>query len=206
MTPDFEYFMRMRLLSVYSHTWPGILWFDMPLGVALVIIYELLIKGPLITHLPAGLNRRFYSFKSYRGYYSLQYFVAIFLSVLIGAASHVAWDGFTHPAGYFVHQIPELSRIVKFHGYRAHFYTCLQYASTAAGALLILIVVLMLPKGELTRAKHIAGFWLQVILVAMVTIAIKLATGLPLHQYGNVLITVIDGGLLGLVVASFLAG
>ncbi|HEY8781249.1 MAG TPA: DUF4184 family protein [Mucilaginibacter sp.] len=206
MAPDFEYFIRMRLVSAYSHTWPGLIWFDLPLGVMLVIIYEFWVKDPLITHLPTALNRRFFSFKGYREYYSLQYFFAIFLSVLIGAASHIFWDGFTHRAGYFVHQIPELQSIINFYGYSVHIYTVLQYASTAAGALLILTVCFMLPKGKLTRPKQIAGFWLQVLLVAMVTIAIKLATGLPLYQYGNVLITVIDGGLLGLVVASFLEG
>ncbi len=151
----------------------------MPVGVMLVIIYEFWVKDPLITNLPAGLNRRFFNFRGCREYYSLQYLFAIFLSVLIGAASHIAWDGFTHPAGYFVRQIPELSQTITFQGFGVRLYTILQYASTVVGALLILIVVLTLPKGENTRAKHIAGFWLQVALVAIVTIAIRLATGPP---------------------------
>jgi hypothetical protein len=63
----------------------------------------------------------------------------------------------------------------------------------------------MLPKGELTKVKNITAFWLQVMLVTVVTLAIKLATGLPLHQYANMLVTVIDGAMLGLVVAALLA-
>jgi hypothetical protein len=205
MTPDFEYFFRMKLVSVYSHTWEGLFWLDVPLGVMLVIIYEFWIKDPLITNLPTALNRRFFNFRGCREYYSLGYLVAIFISVLMGAASHIAWDGFTHPGGYFVKQIPELSQIIKFQGYRLYGYTILQHASTALGGLLILIVCLSLRKREKTRAKSIAGFWLQVILVTMVTIAIRLATGLPPQQYANVIITVIDGGLLGLVVASVIS-
>ncbi len=204
MTPDFEYFIRMKLLSHYSHTWQGLFWFDVPLGIMLVIIYEFWIKDPLITHLPTGLNRRFSIFGGYRDYYSLQYLCAIFISVLLGAASHLAWDGFTHASGFFVQQIPRLKHIIRYHGHRLHLYTCLQYASTIAGTLFILALCYFLPKQLLTRAKQISGFWLQFTLVAMVTVAIKLATGLQLHQYGDIAITLIDGGLLGLIVASVL--
>jgi len=206
MAPDFEYFIRMRPISHYSHTWPGLIWFDLPVGVMLVIVYEFWIKAALISHLPAGLNRRFYNFRDHREYYSLQYFAAIFLSVIIGAASHIAWDGFTHPAGYFVQQLPALRSLVEFNGYSVHVYKILQYASTAAGMLAIILVCYSLPAGQSTRAKSISGFWLQVALVAVVAVAIRLGAGLPWYQFGKVLVTAVDGALLGLAIASLLAG
>jgi len=44
MVPDFEYFMRMKVKSIYSHTWPGLFWFDLPLGLILMFIYQILVK------------------------------------------------------------------------------------------------------------------------------------------------------------------
>jgi hypothetical protein len=204
LSPDFEYFFRMRLFSRYSHTWEGMIWFDIPLAYILVILYEMYVKDKLITHLPAAANRRLFWFKGFRTYYSLGYFIAILFSVAIGAASHIAWDGFTHPRGMFVNDFPVLERIITIYGHRVYVFHFLQYASTVAGALIIAIIYYTLPKGELTRVKNIGPFWLQVTLVLFVTIAIKLATGMQLQPHGDVLITLIDGTLLGLIVASLL--
>jgi hypothetical protein len=205
MVPDAEYFIRMRMLSHYSHTWQGFVWFDIPLAYILVILYEIFVKDKLIAHLPASLNRRFFGYRGFVTYYTLQYFLVILISVAIGAASHIAWDGFTHPSGMFVHRIPYSLHIVTLHGYRFYIYTLLQHTSTVAGALVIFISYYMLPKGELTRAKHIAGYWWQVVLVAVVVVAIKLATGMPLHHYETLIVTIVSGGLIGLAVATMLA-
>src|ERR1700744_806705 len=159
MTPDFEYFLRMRLKSVYSHQWDGLLWFDIPLGVALVIIYELWIKGPLMNNLPSWLNRRVSKLGGYRQDYTFSYLLSIIIAVVIGAATHILWDGFTHPTGYFVTNMHQLKHIVRWHGRRFPVYNLLQYLSTLAGGLFILIVIAALPKGQLTRAKSISSFW-----------------------------------------------
>lgn len=205
MSPDFEYFFRMRIFSAYSHTWEGLVWFDVPLAFVLVIFYEIFIKEKLITHLPGGLNRRFYYTRQHVTFYTVGYFIAILASVALGAASHIAWDGFSHPNGMYVHQWPVLQRVFNIYGYHLYGFTILQHGSTLLGLLFIAIVCLALPKGELTRAKSITGFWLQVVLVTAVTVAIKLAAGLQLNAYSNVIISIIDGGLLGLMVAAFLS-
>ncbi|MEP6612611.1 MAG: DUF4184 family protein [Mucilaginibacter sp.] len=205
MSPDFEYFFRMRIFSAYSHTWEGLVWFDVPLAFVLVILYEIFIKEKLITHLPGGLNRRFYYTRQHVTFYTVGYFIAILASVALGAASHIAWDGFSHPNGMYVHQWPVLQRVFNIYGYHLYGFTILQHGSTLLGLLFIAIVCLALPKGELTRAKSITGFWLQVVLVTAVTVAIKLAAGLQLNAYSNVIISIIDGGLLGLVVSALLS-
>lgn len=205
MAPDFEYFFRMKLVSRYSHTWEGMIWFDLPVAFVLVIIYELFIKDVLIAHLPAVANRRFYWFRGYNTLFSGWYFVAIVISIIIGTASHIVWDGFTHPKGMFVHQFAILNRIVNIYGHRIYIFHLLQYVSGIAGLLIIAITYYAQPKGQLTRAGSISAFWLQVTLVTVVTVAIKLATGLPLHQYANMLVTVIDGVMLGIIIASLLA-
>lgn len=205
MTPDFEYFFRGKILSLYSHTWIGLFWFDLPLGVMVLIVYELWIKEPLINHLPTNFYQRFNSLKGYRRYYSLNYFTAIFVSVFLGAASHILWDGFTHRSGFFVHHITFLSRMVRLNGYRFYLYSCLQFASTAVGAIVILLTCFMLPRERLTKNTITSGFWLQVALVTVVLFVVRLATGLKLHEYNTVIVTLIDGGLLGLITASVLS-
>jgi len=205
MAPDFEYFFRMRIFSAYSHTWQGLVWFDIPLAFVLVILYEIFVKEKLITHLPGALNRRFYWARQHVTFYSTGYFLAILVSAALGAASHIVWDGFSHPNGMYVHHWAVLQRVYNIYGYHLFGFTILQHGSTVLGLLFIAIVCLAQRKGELTRAKSITAFWLQVILVMVVTVAVKLATGLQLHQYANIIVTIIDGGLLGLVVASVLS-
>ena len=213
MTPDFEYFLRMREVSTYSHTWTGLLWFDLPLGIMLVIFYELWVKGPLIDSLTPGLYKRLFVFKGFRRDYTVAYFAAIFFSVAIGAASHILWDGFTHPTGYFVQHIPRLHRMILFHGRRYYVFSLLQHLSTIAGGVFILLVISSLPKKidlsvsarEQRGAKGILAYWLQIILVTVVFVVIRLAMGLGLHQYADLIINVIDGGLIGVIVASLLA-
>ncbi|MGN6395858.1 MAG: DUF4184 family protein [Mucilaginibacter sp.] len=205
MTPDFEYFIRMRDLSIYSHTWQGLVWFDIPLGFVLVIMYEFFVKDKLIARMPAAANRRLYVFRGYRSHYTTGYLLAISISIALGAATHIEWDGLTHPQGIFVHRLPWLMRIVGIHGYHFYVFTILQYGSTLLGALIIWMSYLTLPKGDLTQAKSIAGYWLQILLVTAVVLAVSFAFGLNYHHYADVIVSFITGALIGLLVASFLA-
>src|ERR1700712_1533317 len=59
ITPDFEYFIRMRVQSIYSHTLWGLFWFDIPLGLLLTFGYLSFIRDGLVDNLPPALNRRF---------------------------------------------------------------------------------------------------------------------------------------------------
>lgn len=206
MTPDFEYFIRMRVESIYSHTWLGLFWFDLPLGLMLTLVYQILVKDNLIDNLPTGLNQRFSRFKGmYRNGYSLRYLVVISLSVLLGALSHILWDGFTHSDGYFVKLIPALSTIVQVGTDHLHIYKIIQHASTAIGGIIIAIVTYTLPLGIRTKNQHTRSFWVQIISVTIIILVIRLKTGLTLHEYGNIIVTIIAGGLLGLIIASAMA-
>jgi len=59
IVPDFEYFIRMKVLSIYSHTWVGLFWYDLPLALIILLVYTRFIKDKLIAHLPSGINVRF---------------------------------------------------------------------------------------------------------------------------------------------------
>jgi hypothetical protein len=207
MTPDFEYFIRMRVKSNYSHTLSGLLWFDLPLGLLLAFIYLRLIKNALIDHLPKPLHERLLSFKAYsRGTkLSWQYLVTLSVSILIGAASHLFWDAFTHPTGYFVSNLPILTHRVNIGGHQVCVYKLLQHLSTLAGLAVILASILELPKQQQTLHLPIKKYWIQVAAVMVITIILRVLTGLSFSQYGHLVVTAISGFWLGLLLASVLS-
>ncbi|AMR32538.1 hypothetical protein A0256_14455 [Mucilaginibacter sp. PAMC 26640] len=203
MVPDFEYFIRMRVKSIYSHTWPGLFWFDLPLGLVIIFVYQILIKDRVILHLPVVLNRRFSRFRGVDKQGSfLQYFTIVALSILIGAASHILWDGFTHPNGYFVTVVPVLSTTIQLGGHQLMVYKVIQHGSSIIGAIVIVLAVYTLPLGNAKRSHHIISFWVQIIVISIVVLVVRLIAGLSYHQYGNVIVTIIAGGFIGLIVTS----
>lgn len=203
MIPDFEYFIRTKVSSEYSHTWPGLFWFDLPLGLLTVFIYQLLVRDKLIDNLPTALNRRFSRYRSISTKrYSLKYLVVVALCVLLGAASHILWDGFTHPTGRFVLLMPALSDTVQLFNQPIFIYKILQHGSSIIGATAIIITIYRLPLNHLTKKASIAGYWITVMVIMCILVGTKFLSGLSLQQYGELIVTIISGSMLGLIVAS----
>lgn len=202
MTPDFEYFIRMQVKSNYSHTLPGLFWFDVPLGMVLSYVYLLLVRDEFIDNLPRFLNSRFAKYQHLPLNISLLSVAVVVCSVFIGSASHLFWDGFTHPHGYFVQYFPALATTISLGTHRVFIYKILQHSSTLIGFAAIAAVIMPMPKKRVVRTHPIAKYWAIVVLtMALITVA-RLSTGLKLHQIGNLLVTAIAGGLIGLIVAS----
>ncbi len=193
ITPDFEYFIRMRVKSVYSHTLPALFWFDLPLGILLTFVYLAFIREGLIAHLPSQLNRRFSKYGRVPVKKTLLYTVSIFLSVLIGAASHLLWDAFTHPHGYFVQLMPILSIGVHAGRHYIYVYKLLQHGSTFAGLAFMAYVIYKLPKEKQTKAAHIWGYWVTILIIVVFTTIARFLGGVTLKAYGNLIVTGISG-------------
>ena len=200
IVPDFEYFIRMRVLSIYSHTWMGLLWFDLPLGILLMYIYNKIIKDNLIDHLPMFLNRRFSAFRNSKS--SHRNSLIIIISVIIGAASHLIWDSFTHPTGYFVLHMRLLKHNVVLFQHTFLLYNILQQLSSLSGALIIIIAIWQMTPEKISIQKPITYYWLIIISTAIIVLAIRSFAGLSFKQYGDVIVTIISGLLVGLIIAS----
>ncbi|MDN3581377.1 DUF4184 family protein [Mucilaginibacter flavus] len=203
ITPDFEYFIRMRVKSVYSHTLPGLFWFDVPLGILLTFVYLAFIRDGLIAHLPSRFNRRFSKYGGIPVKKTLAYTAPIVLSVLIGAASHLLWDAFTHPHGYFVQLMPILSIGVHAGGHYIYVYKLLQHGSTLVGLAFIAYLVYKLPKEKQTKVVHIRWYWVTILIIVVLTIIARFLGGVTLKAYGNLIVTGISGFLIGLIISSF---
>lgn len=203
MTPDFEYFLRMRIYSIYRHTIPGIFYFDLPVGLISFFLYYCVIKDVIIDHLPQALMSRLIIFKGRPAIgLLLRRCPVIIISIIIGAASHLFWDGFTHPHGYFVNRITFLSATVNVADHFIYAYKVLQHLSTLIGFAVIAYALKQMHNHSVFECRKIFLFWGWVLLIAMSTLTIRILGGLPFTDYGNLIATGIAGFLVGLSAVS----
>lgn len=133
MSPDFEYLMRLRTISVYAHTLPGILTFCVPVGLLVCLVFRGLVAAPLRAHLPFYFQRRLPPEPGFDEAIQPRALVLTCAAIAMGAATHIIWDSFTHYHGALVPLLPWLRDDVA--GYALHRY--LQHGSTLFGFLII---------------------------------------------------------------------
>lgn len=201
VTPDFEYFIRMRLQSNYSHTAAGLFWFDLPVGILLAFIFHNLVRRELFANLPEGLHKRFARFNDFNWnrYFKANWSV-VALSVLIGAASHLLWDGFTHDSGYFVQAIPALLSTINLLGTEVPILKTLQHLSTLIGAIAIAVTVFSIKPVVPVKRKINLNYWLTVIILTCIIIAARIFSGLNYQLYGNMIVSAIAAVLISLTI------
>ncbi len=205
LTPDFEYFLRMRIKSNYSHTIDGLFWFDLPLGLLLAFIFHNIVRDSLFDNLPTTFKSRFSVFKQFdwKGHFKRNWFV-VTISILIGATSHIFWDSFTHDHGYFVQTIPSLQKSVDFLGGQVPILKILQHSSTLLGGLVIAFAIYNLPTDKAEKENINLKYWTIFAGLTLTIIAVRLLSGLELKQYGNVIVTAISAGLISLTLTPWL--
>lgn len=58
MAPDLQYFVPLGLSRSASHSWPGILTIDMPIGIVAVLLWMYLLRAPVLDYSPGWLRER----------------------------------------------------------------------------------------------------------------------------------------------------
>jgi len=203
--PDFDYFIWLKIQSRYGHTWPGIFYFDVPVGLLLAFVFHAVVRNALVANSPAFIQQRFghlYGF-NWPAHFA-RHWLAVVGSVAVGAASHLLWDSFTHLNGALVQAMPALQQAVLVGSYPWPLYNILQHSSTLVGAVAILLVVLAMPRQTRVVQKPRWWFWATIALLAMAFTAYRITT-IRYYQIDNLIIVIgMSGSLLGLVVASVL--
>ncbi len=200
LTPDFEYFLRMRIKSNYSHTIDGLFWFDLPLGLFLAFIFHNIVRDSLFDNLPKVLKSRFLTFKQFEwNIYFKQNWLVVTISILIGAALHIFWDSFTHGHGYFVETIPALQNSVPFLGKQMPILKILQHSSTLLGGIVIAFANYKLPTNKIENENINLKYWIILAGLTLTIIVLRILSGLDFKQYGNIIVTAISAGLIPLV-------
>ena len=205
LTPDFEYFLRMKIQSNYSHTLSGLFWFDLPLGVLLAFIFHNIVRDSLFDNLPTILKSRLVKFKQFdwNNYFKAHWLV-VTISVLIGATSHIFWDSFTHDHGYFVQKIPALTNTVDILGRQVPTLKILQHSSTLVGGLVIAFALLKLTPDRNVNGQLSIKYWGILTTLTLTIIAVRLLSGLDYKLYGHVIVTAISAGLISLTLTPWL--
>lgn len=201
MLPDFEYFIRLQLIGVYGHTFAGMFYFDLPLGIILCFVFHNIVRDSLINSLPGFLYNRF-SFLSqlnWNHYFRIHYLIVV-VSILIGTASHIFWDAFTHPAGFFVERIPLLAEIISIQTFQIPVYKILQHGGTLAGGFIIMLYVFMMPAEKVKHRMNI-NYWLVYFIIVALFICLRLFLSFT-NELGDIIATGLTAGLLSFVITS----
>lgn len=201
LCPDFEYFIRMKMQSDYSHTFLGLFYFNIPVGLLVALVFHQIIKKPFIENLPSFFQNKLTLLKCTKWMnYLKTNFLYVLLSILIGAISHIFWDSFTHKSGYFVEQIPFLRLEIN----TIPLYKIMQHLSSLIGMLFILLYCYKLPNKEETAVKIDSKYWVIVVFFSFIFMLIRLSFGLSFSQIGAIIVSLISTTILGIIVASLL--
>ncbi|MET0806095.1 MAG: DUF4184 family protein, partial [Lacisediminihabitans sp.] len=137
MVPDLPYFVPLPVERELSHSLLGVPLVDVPMGIVSLLFWVLVFRAPLLDFAPAWLRRRFVLPGPWPRTASRLALAALLVlaSLIIGIASHLVWDAFTHPDGWAVLRIAPLrAQFGPFTGYR-----WAQYGSSALGLLVLAV-------------------------------------------------------------------
>lgn len=168
IAPDFESFLGLGRDKVYSHTWLGAFWFDLPLALALAFIFHLVIRRSIIENMPKAWRERF---EFARKFDWVSYFkrnmVVVITSLLIGVLSHLLWDSFTHLS---LSDPNSFRSNIWFHNVRV--FILLQYICSALGLLGVFAFCYELPRVKIKRIKYNKiKFWSYIMLISAIIIS-----------------------------------
>jgi hypothetical protein len=132
--PDFEYFLRLEALGRYGHTPEGALLFTLPVALVVLWLFHAFVKVPAARLLPDGVQRRLTRYLGEFRFGGAQRFLLIVFSTLLGIATHLFWDAFTHRSPAIDDQWPVLNHLVRVPllGW-IPYYRVLQHVSTILG-------------------------------------------------------------------------
>ena len=68
IAPDFEYFLRLEVKSLHSHTLVGLFSFNLPMALLLCFVFHQVVKKTLFKYLPVWFKKRFYRYDNFEPY------------------------------------------------------------------------------------------------------------------------------------------
>ncbi|HEX2440960.1 MAG TPA: DUF4184 family protein [Methylomirabilota bacterium] len=149
MTPDYEYFLRLYTVGRFSHSPLGLLTVCLPAGWLCLWLFDRYGRRGVQALLPAAWTLPPPPFGPYP-------ILATSFALLLGATSHVLWDGFTHPASWGTRLWPGLFTTMHVGPFTMPLFRLLQHASTVVGLAVLGVAALLwareqprVPAGEL---------------------------------------------------------
>lgn len=144
MAPDFPYIVGTTDYRSLGHQFPGVIEFTLPASIFALWLYHAVLKRPAATLLPSGMQRRLRAELGDFKFGGATRFMAIVFSIVLGIATHLVWDMFTHPLNWLWWRWSWMQRYVKVPVIgMTPMYRTLQYGSTLVGLAALAIWVLL---------------------------------------------------------------
>ena len=96
MAPDFPYVIGSIKYRDLGHYFPGVLLFTLPASFAALWFYHWAVKRPVAGLLPIGMQQRLSGQLGEFSFGGVSRIRAITLAIILGIATHLVWDSFTH--------------------------------------------------------------------------------------------------------------
>jgi hypothetical protein len=204
VSPDFEYFLKLSVNSSYSHTVVGMFYFDLPIAALIAVVFHQVVKRNLIRNLPGFMQRRLQLLLSFDFLsYLRENYMVFACSALLGAASHLFWDSFTHNNTIMVESLPVYrGTYIPFQGVKYPLFYALQHISSAVGLTIVVAYVGMMhvdKKARTTTPRLL--YWLAIVAIAAAVVVIRFTLRYD-EQEGNWVVTAMSG----LMIASVCCG
>ncbi|MGL5809649.1 MAG: DUF4184 family protein [Nocardioides sp.] len=101
MAPDLPVFLRLGESYWWTHSWPGVVLVDPLLALLVLAIWFGLLRDPLVDTAPAMVRERLAA----RASLPDRYWLLAIPASMVGAATHVVWDSFTHGGRWGVRHV-----------------------------------------------------------------------------------------------------
>lgn len=198
MSPDFEYLWRLRTEWKWSHAPLGVLDFCLPVGLLTVLLWVALLRTPTrqLLALPAtDLST------------SASWWARAAVAIVLGATTHLVWDGFTHGFAWASDLVPALRHPVRLGSLNTPVFNLLQQLSTAIGGLIVLRWLIHELRSGAPEALLVPWRLSVFAAVGGIATAVAIWNALragPASEYWTVQVRVAQaavGGLLGLAVS-----
>jgi Domain of unknown function (DUF4184) len=174
MAPDFPYIIGTTEYRSLGHRLPGVIEFTVPASIFALWLFHAALKRPAASLLPSGMQQRLRDQPGPFHFGGPARFMAILFCLVLGIATHLVWDAFTHQSswvwGHWVWlqgwvRVPLLGRMPM--------NMILQYGSTLIGLVALGCWVLLwyrktAPQPMAGPAR--AGTWIALTMIAVATV------------------------------------
>jgi hypothetical protein len=126
VTPDYEYFLHLNTVGRFGHTLPGLFLLGLPAGWLSLWLFDRFGRAGIRTLLPAVWRLPAPPVPRYA-------LLPTSAALLLGTASHIVWDAFTHASGWGVRLLPGLGRSVELGPALVAGFKVLQHGSSVVG-------------------------------------------------------------------------
>lgn len=163
LAPDFEYFLRFAPNYRFGHTLLGALVLTLPLALIVLWMFHTLVKVPAAILMPDSIQRRLGPYLGEFRFGGPGRFLLIVASILLGIATHLFWDTFTHRGAWATKRWASLRQQVHLPVFGAvPYYKVFQHGSTLFGTAIVIVWLVMWYRNSQPAAEplgHSSSTW-----------------------------------------------